>query len=222
VADQPTERLVVGLVRGIHGLRGAVRVEVLTDDATRFTVGAAVHPEGLPDELTVAWIQEDGPGILVRFREIADRAAAETLRDRYLDVEVPRDALPTGEYYWHQVVGVAVTTDDGRELGTVEDVFRAGGGEVFVVSGGAWGEVMVPAVSAVIREFAPADGRIVVDADGLGLDEAPPVRKPRGRRTTKAVRSGTFIAPAPTDVPAAGDMPAADAAVPEADGAEPA
>jgi 16S rRNA processing protein RimM len=222
VAEQPTERLVVGLVRGIHGLRGAVRIEVLTDDATRFAVDAVVHPEGQPDALTVAWVQEDGPGILVRFREITDRPAADTLRDHYLEAEVPRDALPSGEFYWHQVVGSTVTTTDGRELGAVEDVFRAGGGEVFVVSGGAWGEVMVPAVSAVVREFAPAEGRIIVDADGLGLDDEPPVRRPRGRRTTKAARAGTLAPPPADDAAAADDAPAADPTPSEADGPEPA
>jgi len=82
--------------------------------------------------------------------------------------------------------------------------------------------VMVPAVGAVIREFAPADGRIVVDADGLGLDEAPRVRKPRGRRTTKAARSSAPVVPVSGDAPAAEDAPDADAAAPEADGAEPA
>jgi 16S rRNA processing protein RimM len=192
VTNPETERLVVGLVRGIHGLRGAVRVEVLTDDPARFAVGSVVHREGETTPLTVAWVQEDGPGILVRFREIPDRDAAGTLRDAYLEVEVPRDVLPPGAYYWHQVQGCHVVTTDGRDLGVVEDVFRAGGSEVYVVTGGAWGEVMVPAVSAVIREFAPSEGRIVVDAEGLGLDEAPPVRKPRGRRTTRLARAGAL------------------------------
>ena len=97
MADQPTERLVVGLVRGIHGLRGAVRVELLTDDPSRFAVGAVVHPEGRPESLTVAWVQEDGPGMLIRFREVTDRSGAEALRDRYFEVEVPGDVLPAGE-----------------------------------------------------------------------------------------------------------------------------
>jgi 16S rRNA processing protein RimM len=197
VADQPSERLVVGLVRGLHGLRGAVRVEVLTDDPDRFALGAILYLEGGADPLTVTWCQPDGPGLLIRFAEVPSRDAADALRDRYLEIAAPRDALPEGAYYWHEVQGALVTTTDGRELGTVEDVFRAGGGEVFVVSGGAWGEVMVPAVSAVVREFAPADGRIVVDADGLGLDEAPPVRRPRGRRTTRAARAGTLAVPEP-------------------------
>ena len=213
----PTERLVVGQVRGLHGLRGAMRVEVLTDDPTRFAVGSLLHPEGQAQTLTVTWVQEDGPGILVRFREIEDRNAADPYRERYLEVEVPRDVLPDGAYYWHEVIGARVTTTDGRDLGSVRDVFRAGGGEVFIVDGGAWGEVMVPAVSAVIREFTPADGRIVVDAEGLGLDEEPPAPKPRGRRTSRALKAGRSGADATasadvSDPPAApSDLEAASA-----------
>ncbi len=189
MTPQPTERLVVCLVRGLHGLRGAVRVEVLTDDPARFAVGSVLHPEGASETLTVTWAQQDGPGLLVRFGEVSDRTAAEALRGRYLEADAPRGALPSGAYYWHEVVGSHVTTTDGRDLGSVRDVFRAGGGEVFVVDGGSWGEVMIPAVGAVVREFVPADGRIVVDAASLALEEAPPARRPRGRLTRRALKS---------------------------------
>lgn len=206
MADSPTERLVVGLVRGLHGLRGAMRVEVLTDDPARFAVGSVLHLEGAADPLTVAWVQEDGPGLLVRFDEVRDRSAAEAYRERYLEVDSPRGALPEGEYYWHEVIGARVTTTDGRDLGTVRDIFRAGGGEVLIVDGGAWGEVMVPAVTAVVREFAPADGRVVVDAESLALDEEPPARRPRGRRTSRALKQARTAAPETTP---AGDGEAA-------------
>jgi 16S rRNA processing protein RimM len=172
-----------------------VRVEVLTDDPARFAVGSVLHPEGAPDRLTVAWVQEDGPGLILRFDEIRDRGSAEPFRERYLEVEVARDALPEGAYYWHEVIGAHVTTTDGRDLGSVRDIFRAGGGEVLVVEGGAWGEVMVPAVAAVVREFAPAEGRIVVDADSLALDEEPPAPRPRGRRTSRALKQARTAAP---------------------------
>ncbi|MFN8622603.1 MAG: ribosome maturation factor RimM [Chloroflexota bacterium] len=218
MSTPPTERLVVGLVRGLHGLRGGMRVEVLTDDPARFAVGSVLHPEGRPDPLTVTWVQEDGPGLLVRFREVPDRTAAEAFRDRYLEAESPVGALPAGEYYWHEIIGARVTTTDGRDLGTVQDVFRAGGGEVFVVEGGAWGEVMVPAVSSVVRELAPADGRIVVDAEGLALDEEPPQRRPRGRRTSKLVCSGgkPGTPGEGSAADAAGADPASEPAAPEA------
>jgi 16S rRNA processing protein RimM len=179
------ERLVVGQVRGIHGLRGAVRVEVLTDDAHRFDPGSVLYREGDDAPLTVTWRRDDapGPGILVRFRELPNRTAAERLKDAYLEGDAAR-SLPAGTYYWHDIVGARVVTTDGEELGTVDDVFRAGEGDVFAVRGGSRGEVLVPAVSSVVRELEPGSGRIVVDRETLDL--GPPVaRRPRGRRSSR-------------------------------------
>ncbi len=178
-------RLVVGQVRGLHGLRGAVRVEVLTDDPSRFEPGSVVFPEGTHERLTVLEANADGPGLLVRFRERLDRSSVEDLRDRYLEAIAPDEPLPAGQYYWHQVTGLAVVDAAGADLGRVVDVFRAGGSEVFVVHGPR-GELMVPAVSAVIRELAVAEGRMVVDTDALGLDDQEPRSRVRGRRTTRA------------------------------------
>ena len=187
-AGRRGERLVVGLVRGIHGLRGAVRVEVLTDDEHRFDPGSVLFREGDHAPLTVTWRRDDapGPGILVRFREVASRTAAERLLTAYLEAD-PSGALPEGSYYWHDIVGARVVTSDGEELGTVEDIFRAGEGDVFAVRGGAHGEVLVPAVSSVVRELAPGEGRIVVDRESLDL-EPPAARRPRGRRSSKLPR----------------------------------
>ncbi len=157
------ERLVVGLVRGLHGLRGTVRVEILTDDLDRFAPGRSVYPEGSGEALTVSWSRTDGAELQVRFLQHPTRESAETLQDRYLEVDVAGSTLPPGAYYWHQIEGTPVVTVGGEVLGRVVDIFRAGGGEVYVVDGGARGEVLVPAVGAVIRELAPEAGRIVVD-----------------------------------------------------------
>jgi 16S rRNA processing protein RimM len=179
----PAPRLVVGLVRGVHGLRGAVRVEVLTDRPERFEAGSVLHREGDDATLTVAWSQDDQPGLLVRFEEIDDRPAAEELRGQYLEADAP-ETPAEGEVYWHEVEGTEVRTVDGEVLGTVGDVFRAGGGEVWVVTGGRRGEVLVPAVKTVVREFAPREGRIVVDAEALDLGEPERPRRRRGRRSS--------------------------------------
>ncbi len=186
-ARATSQRLVVGLVRGIHGLRGAVRLEVLTDDPGRFEAGALLYQEGRDEPLTVDWSQSDGPGILIRFEERPDRAAVEPLRDVYLEAIVDRDARPAGSWYWHEVMDTHVTTNTGEDLGVVTDIFRTGGSEVFVIQG-ARGEVLVPAVGSIIIDFAPAEGRIVVDAEVLALDDTEPRSKVRGRRTTRARR----------------------------------
>ena len=179
-ASADSDRLVVALVRGVHGLHGAVRVEILTDrPEQRYAVGSVLHREGSADPLTVSWSSavSDGPGWRLQFAEVRDRLAAEDLKGAYLEIAAgPDAALPRGAYFWHEVVGTTVTSTDGTVLGTVQDVYRSGGAEVYVVSGGDYGEFDVPAVRDFIRIFAPRRGEIVVDP--VALDLAPPRRRP--------------------------------------------
>lgn len=186
------ERVAVGLVRGLHGLRGAVRIEVLSDEPERFAVGSVLYAEGNDLPLTVSWTGPAKPGLLVRFDGLPTRESVEHLRDRYLEV-VPEAPLPEGTWYWHQIRGLAVSTIAGEDLGTVVDVFRAGGGEVYVVRGGRLGEIMVPAVRSVVVELDPDAGRLVIDPVALDLPAKPPRRRRRHevtRRQRKAARSG--------------------------------
>ena len=197
-------RLVVGLVRGLHGLRGGVRVEILTDDPARFEPGSIVYPEGARVGLTIAEANADGPGLLVRFEERPDRTSVEDLRDRYLEAPAPAETLPDGAYYWHEVIGLEVSDTQGASLGRVVDVFRAGGGEVFVVQGPR-GELLVPGVSDVVRELTPGAGRVVVDVAALGLDDQQPRSKVRGRRTTRARKAAERGEGSATPTPEATD-----------------
>jgi 16S rRNA processing protein RimM len=213
---------VVALVRGVHGLRGAVRVEVLTDrPESRFVPGAVLHREGGGEPLTIATAEAvaDGPGWRLRFAEIGSRDAADRLRGAYLQAAVLPE-LARGEYYWHEVMGVTVRGVDGTDLGTVRDIYRVGENEVFSVEGGAFGPFDLPAVRAFVRVFAPRRGEIVVDAESLDL--RPPrertldpdrPRAPR-RRTRRPKGAGGADPGAATadDAPAAGDAAPDEAA----------
>jgi 16S rRNA processing protein RimM len=199
VADEQgssSERLVVALVRGVHGLRGAVRVEVLTDRPEhRFTPGAVLYREGSDETLTIASAEPvaDGPGWRLRFREVASRDGADLLREAYLETVVhPAGELARGEVYWHEVIGATVRGVDGTELGVVRDVYRVAENEVYVVTGEPYGTFDLPAVRTFIRVFAPRRGEIVVDAEALDL-QPPKARRsdpdrPRAPRRTSPRR----------------------------------
>ncbi len=170
-------------------------MEVLTDQpAERFAVGERLYREGRPEPLTIVAATQDGPGWRLQFSEVADRTAADGLRNVYLESIVrPEDLLARGEYYWHEVIGAVVRDLDGTDLGVVRDIYRAGGAEVFVVRDGPRGEFDLPAVRAFIRVFAPRRGEIVVDATALDLAaERPPgkARAPRVRRRAGNAATG--------------------------------
>ena len=165
--------MVVGLVRSAHGLDGEVRIEVLTDrPEDRFRVGSVLFREGEREPLTIERAEPvaNGPGWWLRFGTVNDRTAAEGLRGAYLEAEVAADDRPAEAVWWHLVVGARVADAGGAEIGRVVDIYRAGGAEVFIVEG-PWGRIDVPAVTAVVTDFRPLDGEIVIDATALGLDD---------------------------------------------------
>ena len=91
----------VGLVRGVHGLNGALRVEVLTDNPEeRFATGARLFREGSDAPLTIvgAVAIPDGPGWRIRLAEVPDRTAAEALRGAYLEADIPAADRPGGRH----------------------------------------------------------------------------------------------------------------------------
>ncbi len=203
-------------MRGVHGLAGAVRVEILTDQPERrYAAGSVLYREGDLAPLTVTWSSPvaDGPGWRLQFAEVRSRTAAEALRGAYLEVAAgPEAALPRGAYFWHEVVGATVTSTDGTVLGTVRDVYRSGGAEVFIVDGGPYGEFDVPGVRDFVRIFAPKRGEIVVDP--VALDLTPPKRRraaddpdrPRAPRRRAGPRRPRAAAGMP-DTPTTDDPP---------------
>ncbi|MGH2511299.1 MAG: hypothetical protein ACRDGQ_01290, partial [Candidatus Limnocylindrales bacterium] len=116
------QRLVVALVRGVHGLNGALRVEVLTDrPEVRFEAGASLFREGsdaplhVLDGVPIA----DGPGWRIRLAEARDRTSAEAFRGAYLEALVPLETAPASSsedqaWLWHEVMGLQVLGRDGE------------------------------------------------------------------------------------------------------------
>jgi 16S rRNA processing protein RimM len=159
--------LVIGQVVGVHGLRGELAVEILTESPGRFGLLDRVFV-GLEDEEPVAW-PLDGYRLhkgraLLKLGGCDDRTAAEAFRG--LLVQVPRaEALPLaeGEYYEYQIVGLSVRTVAGQHLGEVVEVIDTGAHDVYAVKGPGRREILIPAIDSVIREIDLEAGWLVVE-----------------------------------------------------------
>lgn len=220
-ASGTTERLTVGLVRGVRGLRGQIRIELLTDTPEeRFVVGAIVYPEGTSRRLTIADASAvaDGPGWWLRFREVPDRDAADALRGTYLEIDRPDEPREPGRWLWSELEGLAVRSTSGEDLGRVVELYRAGGAEVFVVRGPR-GELDVPGVRGIVTDLAPERGELIVDLDALALDARPVEddyvrprdRRPPNPRRGKTPRPGSADASSPSSPATTPDEPGPDA-----------
>ena len=131
--DDAPEFMIVGRVRNAHGIRGELVVEPITDDPDGvFAAGrrlfAGTHAGDVsPDraELHVEHVSPFKEGLIVRFRGIADRTAAEQWRGRYL--LLPADetsALGEDEVYVHELPGMTVQLASGEPFGDVLDVYE--------------------------------------------------------------------------------------------------
>ena len=76
--------------------------------------------------------------------------------------------LPPGEYYHHQLTGLAVRSADGALVGRVERILQTGANDVFVVRRPDGREVLVPLVRAAVATIDPDAGEVrLVDLPGL-------------------------------------------------------
>jgi 16S rRNA processing protein RimM len=203
---------VVALVRGVHGLHGALRVEVLTDrPEARFKRGATLYREGQEAPLRVIESVPiaDGPGWRIRLAEATDRQAAEGFRGAYLEAIVPLEDRPAAaeSWLWHEIVGLPVLGRDGEDLGSVTDIYRVAENDVYVVRGPR-GEFDVPAVRDFVVTIEPHGVGLTVDVEALDL---PPVRPPRPYRAPRPRKGDAASQRAAADA-AAGTKPEASAA----------
>lgn len=151
----------VGRVLRVHGVAGAVRVESLTDFADRFQKGARLDADGR--RLTVAAVQPGERALIVRFEEVSDRSAAQSLQGAYLTVPLEEArALPAGRYYHFHLVDLPVIEESsGRRIGCVAEVLEYPANDVLRVTEGAR-ETLVPMIKSVVRSIDLVAGRIVV------------------------------------------------------------
>jgi 16S rRNA processing protein RimM len=137
-----------------------VRIEVLTDRDDRLTAGSRLFLEGESTQRQLLEVQLGGRVPVLRLEGVDSRDAAERLLGRYLEVEA--EPLPDGALYWHQIVGLAVRDESGRELGQVVEVFRAGENEVYRVEKEGEPDLLLPALRDVIRAIDLEAGRMTV------------------------------------------------------------
>ena len=155
------EDVVVGRITGAWGLRGDVKVEVLTDFTERFSQGNVVYLEAEPTRIERS--RSVRGGILVKLTVVRDRTRAESLRGRFLTIPSHEVAtLPEGSYYHFQVIGMGVWTEQDAYLGELKEILTTGSNDVYVVRDGEQAELLIPALADVVLDVNLRKNRMTV------------------------------------------------------------
>lgn len=157
----PGNRIELGRIVGAHGLRGQVRVHFFGDS-----------PEHLIN-LNHLWLAADredpsasryevqfgGTGrarskeARLGLKGIVDRDQAEGLRGLIVLGEASGlENLEEGEFYWHELVGCRVETEDAQSLGTVREIWETGAHDVLVVVDEMGRQNLIPTAREIMRD----------------------------------------------------------------------
>ncbi|MFT3776951.1 MAG: ribosome maturation factor RimM [Ottowia sp.] len=176
-AELPADAVEVGRVQGAWGIKGWLRIlpysaspEALFSSRRWFLLPAERGPKS-PFEgavrLRVKEAREHSDALVASVHDIDGRDAAEALKGAR--IFVPRSSFPTpaeGEFYWVDLIGLAVVNRDGAALGQVTDLMATGPQQVLVVGyeeAGQPRERLIPFVDAYVDQVDLAGRRITVD-----------------------------------------------------------
>ena len=160
------DTLLIGKIVGVHGMKGYLKVYSFDESTDLFERGRQIQlksSSGSIKTVTVEDVQSYKNVLRVAFEEIPDRTAAEALTGSELLLN--RSELPEpeeGQWYWCDLIGLAVHGIDGTYLGHVENLFETGSNDVLVVKRGEE-ELLIPVTESIVCDVDFDEQKISVD-----------------------------------------------------------
>jgi 16S rRNA processing protein RimM len=154
----------MGRITAPFGVKGWVKVQPNTAATGNLLAYKTwwVGRDGGWREIAVVEARVQGRALVARLEGYEDREAVAALRGTF--VAVPRSALPraqSGEYYWADLIGLAVVNGSAQGLGRITGVLQTGANDVLVVVGER--ERLIPFIAEVIRDVDLAGGVMRVE-----------------------------------------------------------
>ncbi|WP_010630976.1 ribosome maturation factor RimM [Sporolactobacillus vineae] len=163
-----TEWQYVGKIVNTRGIKGEVKVISVTDfPEERFASGAVLYAQKEPSSgylpLTVAGYSRRAPFDCLLFEGYPTINEVEKLKGSALFIS--RDQLPRleddGDFYYYEIIGAEVYTEEGRELGRIKEILSPGANDVWVVDSGGK-DILIPYIIDVVRHVDVPGKRVTV------------------------------------------------------------
>ena len=173
-----TERVVIGIVVGSHGLQGTLKVDPRTDFPERFEVLKTCYLCRGDENAQIVKIKrcKFAPrGILLTLDGTKTREEADKLRGATIEVPMSeRWALPDDFYYISDLVGCKAVDEAGNVMGEIEQVLR--GSQDILSIKAEQGEILVPFVDEWVGKTDVSAKVVVIKraAELVTAEEIPP------------------------------------------------
>ena len=168
-------RFCLGVVVGVHGIKGEVKVKSFTAVDTDLDRYGDVEDKSGNNRYHIKVTGHSKELLRVKIKGIDDRNAAERLKGT--EFYVSKDVLPElaeDEYYLEDLVGLKVRlSPEGSDVGEIVGVYNFGAGDVLEVKELATGKRnMLPFTKAFVPDVNTKEGYIIVEAVQLNLVDA--------------------------------------------------
>jgi len=165
-------RVCIGVITGVHGVRGAVRVKSFTEVPADLGRYSPAGDETGTRTFTLRVTGEAKGQVVAKIDGVTDRDAALALKGTRLFVDRARlPATEADEFLHADLIGLAAESPDGQRLGRVTAIEDFGAGDLIDIALDPKGSLMVPFTRASVPVVDLAGGRLVV---------VPPVYAPDG------------------------------------------
>jgi len=156
----------VGKIVNTHGIRGELKIVPETDFPERFDKGSElviVDAQNKQTPVTVGASRLHKNMYIIQFTQFSNINDVEKYKGSLIKVEEKfQQPLEEGEYYYHEIIGCKVVTEEGEELGLIKEVLTPGANDVWVVALPKGKELLLPVIDDVILDVNIADKTVRV------------------------------------------------------------
>lgn len=158
----------VGKIVNTHGIRGEVRVMATTDfPEDRFQVGNTLYisqTNQQPVSVKIKTVRQHKQFILLTFDGMLDINQVEPFKNCELMItQDQQQDLEEGQYYYREIIGLAVETIDGEKLGAIKEILSPGANDVWVVKRAGQEDLLLPVIDQVIKEVQLDQHKVIVE-----------------------------------------------------------
>ncbi|WP_306798595.1 ribosome maturation factor RimM [Oceanobacillus saliphilus] len=156
----------VGKIVNTHGIKGEVKVLRISDFEERFNPGEIVYvmKDEQPIKLTISGHRMHKGFDLIQFEGYENINQVESFKGCKLKIhEDQLTDLAEDEYYYHEIIGCEVYTNDDRKLGKITEILSPGANDVWVIKQETGKDLLIPYIDGVVTEINIDEKRVVIE-----------------------------------------------------------
>ncbi len=169
-----SEKISVGVVTACHGIKGELKVKLLTEFPERFEKGSKLYIGKTEQEASKSIVVKSSRFnkgyLLLSIEGVEDRNAAENLRGSIFWIN--RDdvkKLPDNSFYIFELEGLTAVDLTGKKIGVLSHVVTSPSHDLYMIEGEE--EIIVPAVKKFVKKVDIAAGTITIDTESLQFED---------------------------------------------------